>query len=828
MAVGANPNLKQRTLIVAGMALGIIAVMVINQVWQTYDATVATARRDVQQFTQILEANTDITFQSVTLILDHAVEATRQRKGDPLTDQAIADRFIAIADNWALIHSVTQVGADGIVHGAVTRGADGRLHALQGPLDASHHPMFLYHRNLQTAGRAFFISRPSRDIASSQRIIGVTKTIYDDAGNFHGFYMVTVAVDAFTRIYAGLLPSRYAAVELFRRDGALLASTNAARKSELSENEKLLIREMVPASTSGVYRITSSGGESGNLLSYRVLERYPIIIAVTANWFQFMARWWESSLVLIISALTGALVIVGLTWWLVRRISAEHSAKQALQKNERNILESQRLSGIGYYEHGLRASRFRWSSNMFEIHGLHPETFSPSNETYIDLVIPEDKPHVLAVWADFERSPRSGSLECRITRPDGELRHIRYSWKILEDGGAGLDRVFGVAQDVTAMRNAEDTIREDEERLRDIVECSSDYIWELNANGAITMFSGAAVLQFGDGADAGFKILTNEASDVEGGDEAALQRSIKNRVKFRSLMVPIKNAKADVRWVRISGNPRFDSQGRYLGYRGAGTDVTEFYHRQERDEAHRRAEALGRLASGMAHEINNLLQPIVIYANLGTAQDGLATIVRQYFGRIGLAAERSMMIVKNVLAFARQSPPSRENVSVLDVVRETVDLIGDTLTPGTSLSVSDGATNDLLVRVDRTGLTQVLANLLTNAAEALPSGGRIGVTVNAVNLAGDAAKALNLAPGLYCRLMVEDNGAGIPADQLGKVFDPFFTTKPQGKGTGLGLSVVSGLAKSWGGAVAVDSGIGAGTCFTVYLPVAEAQLQAAQ
>ena len=156
-----------------------------------------------------------------------------------------------------------------------------------------------------------------------------------------------------------------------------------------------------------------------------------------------------------------------------------------------------------------------------------------------------------------------------------------------------------------------------------------------------------------------------------------------------------------------------------------------------------------------------------------------------------------------------------------------MDLIGGTLDPRTRIVFNEGA-EDLVVRVDRTGLAQLLTNLVTNAAEASSAGAYIAVTIDASNLEGGAARALSLAPGLYCRLLVEDNGPGIPADQLGKVFDPFFTTKSQGKGTGLGLSVVSGLAKSWGGTVSVESTLGFGTCFTVYLPVAEAQLQAAQ
>ncbi len=121
---------------------------------------------------------------------------------------------------------------------------------------------------------------------------------------------------------------------------------------------------------------------------------------------------------------------------------------------------------------------------------------------------------------------------------------------------------------------------------------------------------------------------------------------------------------------------------------------------------------------------------------------------------------------------------------------------------------------------------------MTNAAEAVPAGGQsagsISISIGATHLTGAIAATLRLAPGVYCCLEVEDNGPGIPSHQIGQIFDPFFTTKPQGKGTGLGLSVVSGLAKSWGGTVTVDSVPGLKTCFKVYLPIAERHLQAAQ
>ena len=127
MAVRANPNLKQRTLMVAGIAvaiIAIIAVMVVSQVWQTYGVTVATARRDIQQITQILEANTDVTFQSAEIIVDHAIEEILEVGPLPAVRSEMAQRFIGIAGNWPFIHSIGLIGTDGRLSAVVLREPD--------------------------------------------------------------------------------------------------------------------------------------------------------------------------------------------------------------------------------------------------------------------------------------------------------------------------------------------------------------------------------------------------------------------------------------------------------------------------------------------------------------------------------------------------------------------------------------------------------------------------------------------------------------------------------------------------------------------------------
>ncbi|MGE4062747.1 MAG: nitrogen regulation protein NR(II) [Rhodospirillaceae bacterium] len=358
--------------------------------------------------------------------------------------------------------------------------------------------------------------------------------------------------------------------------------------------------------------------------------------------------------------------------------------------------------------------------------------------------------------------------------------------------------------------------------LRGLVQCCADYMWDCGA-GTGKVIENFRLQALNDAPGSAAPAIDVAADH----DFVPFLRLIEERAKFRDILVPILDGCGEPRWLNLSGHPQFDRAGLFCGYRGLGADVTESMRERNLEEGRRQAGAVGRLASGLAHEINNLLQPILIYAAFGAEEAKAHERLRLYFTRITRAAERATFIVKNVLSFARHTPPGQEDLNVLSVVRETIDLMSGTVGARTAIELA--ADGDVFrARAERTGLAQIVTNLIANAADVMTDGGKIVVRVEDVLVSGEISKASGVAPGRYCRIAVEDSGPGVPAHLVAKIFDPFFTTKPQGKGTGLGLAVVSGIAKGWGGAATVDSTVGEGSRFSVYLPAAERELQAAQ
>ncbi len=258
------------------------------------------------------------------------------------------------------------------------------------------------------------------------------------------------------------------------------------------------------------------------------------------------------------------------------------------------------------------------------------------------------------------------------------------------------------------------------------------------------------------------------------------------------------------------------------------TDVTERRQLETQRARSQRMESIGRLVGGIAHDLGNLLVPVLLGAEvLKQRFGGSDEKVERTLNMIHKSAERGSHMIKQVLAFARGVEGERTAVALGPIVNEVERLAEETFPPEIAFEtrVPEGLWP---VRGDATQVQQVLVNLCVNARDAMPEGGRL--TVEAENVVMDENSAqltMDARPGAYVSITVSDTGQGIAPEHVDKVFEPFFTTKEDGKGTGLGLSTVYSIVKSHGGFADVTSQPGQGTAFSLYFPIVEGADEAA-
>ena len=262
----------------------------------------------------------------------------------------------------------------------------------------------------------------------------------------------------------------------------------------------------------------------------------------------------------------------------------------------------------------------------------------------------------------------------------------------------------------------------------------------------------------------------------------------------------------------------------------AGVLLVAFLRQLERHERvkarlHRsqKLEALGTLAGGIAHDFNNVLGAVLGYGELAVQHSEPGTPLRRYADNIVTAANRARDLVARILAFSRPGVGVREPVVLQDILAEIRSLAGAALPDRVGIELR-APSEPIVVLGDAAQLHQMINNLVANAVQAVGRGGEVVISADAIAI--DAERELTVGrvrPGRYARVAVSDSGPGIAPDQVERIFDPFFTTKPVGEGTGLGLSLVHGIVLDHAAALDVDSRIGRGTTFTVYLPLADAK-----
>lgn len=267
-------------------------------------------------------------------------------------------------------------------------------------------------------------------------------------------------------------------------------------------------------------------------------------------------------------------------------------------------------------------------------------------------------------------------------------------------------------------------------------------------------------------------------------------------------------------------SPVFNETGKIINFVAVKRDITEQLHLETQLRQAQKMEALGRLVGEVAHDFNNILTAVNGFAELLTRRLKDDTNLR-YATTIHSSGQRAAELIRQLLAFSRKQISRPETVNINHILAEMEPMLSRVLRENISLKITAG--DDLAqIMIDPTQLQQIILNLVVNARDAMPHGGKISIRAENVTL-DDAYVAAHIgaSPGEHVLISVADTGTGIPEEIQDKIFEPFFTTKPEGKGTGLGLSTVFGIVKQHSGNIWLYSELGKGTEFKLYFPTVE-------
>jgi two-component system, cell cycle sensor histidine kinase and response regulator CckA len=377
-------------------------------------------------------------------------------------------------------------------------------------------------------------------------------------------------------------------------------------------------------------------------------------------------------------------------------------------------------------------------------------------------------------------------------------------------------------KEVRERQNTEQVLRTTQEQLDHILAKSPAILYSLRfENGQFTPAWVTENFEAITGRDTQeWYLLTPALEYVEPADRAELQERMDTIIERErlSLEYRVQHKNGPPRWVRDDRQLLRDAAGTPVEIIGCWTDITE--QRQLGDQLRhvQKMESVGQLAGGVAHDFNNLLMVILGHSEMLLNGATLSQEVTESLQNIHTAATRAGNLTRQLLAFSRKQIMRPGRLDLKELVGSVIQMLERTI--GEHIKVVTQCQPGLNpVFADRNMVEQIVMNLAVNARDAMPNGGQLTISVNSQNI--DAAHGLvqsESRPGRFICLSVTDTGSGIPEDVLPRIFEPFYTTKEVGKGTGLGLATVYGNVKQHNGWVEVESRIGHGTTFNVYLP----------
>jgi two-component system, cell cycle sensor histidine kinase and response regulator CckA len=516
----------------------------------------------------------------------------------------------------------------------------------------------------------------------------------------------------------------------------------------------------------------------------------------------------------------------GLVYGVARDVTELEASRDALAASQANLTEAQRMSRLGSWTYDPPTGAVSWSDGLYRVFGVEPGEFEPSYDGHMAFVHPDS---IDALKGALERCWETGEpyeLDYRIIAGDGREVSL-FSQARVETRDDGSRFITGVCQDVSAIRRAERDLARTVSLLEATLEATADGILVVDTDGRTVSWNHnfpemwrlpeEVIAEREDE-----KMIAYVLEQLRDPDAfLARVRSLYDNPEQESFdVLDFKDGRV---FERYSAPQRLGDEvvGRVWSFR----DVTgrlrterENLALEARLQQSQRLESLGRLAGGIAHDFNNHLVAILNYAALAGEELPEGASGRADLDEVIRAAERASALTRELVAFSRQEMVEPRPLLLNSLVADAERLLRRTIGEDIELRVELGR-NMPAVEADPSQLERVLMNLAVNARDAMPEGGSLVISTEALER-GESENGAGIE-GKVVRLRVRDSGSGMSEEVARRAFEPFFTTKPSGEGTGLGLATVYGIVNQSGGQLSVDSAPGEGTTITIDLPASD-------
>jgi PAS domain S-box-containing protein len=512
---------------------------------------------------------------------------------------------------------------------------------------------------------------------------------------------------------------------------------------------------------------------------------------------------------------------------IARDITERKQNEQKLRENEQRLrVMVENLPAGALYRDGDR---------VFSNRGVEQLTgYSSAEITTIDqwfsMLYGQEASVVRALYEQDRDANFPSDRTVPLTRKDGQIRTVEFA--AYKDESAEV----WLVHDITDRKQAEEALRESEERYRELFENANDIVYTHDLAGHFTSLNRAGERITGYTRD---EILTMGVAQIVAPEYRERARQmIVHKVDERDVTVyELEIVAKDGHRVTLEVSTRLIYQSdRPVGVQGIARDITERKQAEkEKEQLQRqlaqvqRLEALGTLAGGIAHDFNNLLTPIVGFAELTMDDVPPGTIARRNLEEILQASRRAKTLVQQILTFSRSHQQRDSPIQLQQVVEETLALLRITPLKNVQIHAHLAAPSETLL-ANSVQMQQVLMNLCVNAFHAMQEkGGVLEVGLERVEVDQDSdLTRRGLEPRPHLRLTVRDSGYGMTPETRERIFEPFFTTKPTGEGNGMGLAIVHGIVTGHHGTITVESQPGEGATFDIYLPVLDGKERGAQ